>query len=66
MKCPICKGKGILDIPKKLNPYFKIQVDARYVAKTLRAEKYSYREVARLMGYNNPQSIKSLIESTKT
>jgi|GEM_PF-3081267 len=64
LKCPICKGKGTIDIPNKLNPYFNIQVDAKYIAKSLRAEKYSYREIARIMGYNNPQSIKNLIEST--
>ena len=62
IKCPICNGKGVINSPDKLNPFFKIEIDAQYVAKSLRAEKYSYREIARLMGYNNPQSIKYLIE----
>lgn len=63
-KCPICKGSGAIKLPNSLNPSFKIELDAQYIAKTLRAEKYSYREIARLMGYKNPQSIKHLIEKT--
>lgn len=63
--CPICKGQGVLPIPNKLNENFRIEVDAVFVAKNLRVNGYSYREIAKLMGYNNPQSIKHLIEKKK-
>jgi len=65
VKCPICNGKGLLPTPNKLNKAFKIELDAQFIAKSLKAEKYSLREIARLMGYNNPQSIKHLLETTK-
>lgn len=62
MECPICRGKGSIEIPASKNPNIRIILNVEYIAKQLRKEDYSYREIARLMGYNNPQSIKNIVD----
>lgn len=59
-KCPMCKGKG--SIPKAKNTK-----DARLrrrsgIAKQLRAEGYTIREIMSLMGYASPQSVTLLLK----
>lgn len=57
-KCPICKGKGIIKSPslkaKKLR-------DKKDIAKILRKEGYSMREIMRLMNYKSTRSISLLL-----
>jgi hypothetical protein len=61
-QCPICRGKGQLEIPKAKQGYLKIELDAKKIAMELRKLEYSLREIAHIMGYNGPQSVKHLIE----
>lgn len=62
IKCPICKGVGKIEMPASKNPNLTIILNAEYIAKQLRNKGFSFREIAKLMGYNNPQSIKHLTE----
>jgi len=62
MKCPICKGSGELKTPNCKNPAIKIELNPKYIATQLRKKGYSFREIAKLMGFKNPQSVKFLIE----
>ena len=63
--CPICRGDGKLDRPKCLRKIYKIEIDPVFVAKSLFEKKFSLREISRIMGYNNPQSVKHLLKLNK-
>ena len=53
--CPICKGKGKLELPYKDTKVWIIV--RRRMAKTLIKNGYSYRQVARLVGYGSTRSV---------
>lgn len=57
-RCPICKGSGLLDCPTLRNKEMKAKKD---IAKILRKEGFSMREIMRLMNYKSPQSVTKLL-----
>lgn len=59
-KCPICKGKGVIDAPALRNKEMKAKKD---IAKILQREGYSMREIMRLMNYKSTRSVTYLLES---
>lgn len=61
-KCPICRGSGKIEKPKQKIKYFRLQRNDEEIAKILKKHEYSYREIAKLMGYKNAQSIKHLVD----
>jgi len=63
--CPICRGTGTLEKPKCLRKIYKIEIDPVFIAQSLLDKEFSYREIARIMGYNNPQSIKHILGLSK-
>ena len=63
-QCPVCRGKGELQLPKiKLN-YYKIEIDPQKVAIELNKLGYSMREIAQIMGFNSPGSVKHLLDKS--
>lgn len=53
--CPICKGTGQLEPPGKQNK--GAVINNTVMAKLLRKEGYSLRQIAKFLGYNSPQSV---------
>ena len=58
--CPVCGGNGQLEAPKGKT---KQDPDGRFAhaAKALKAEGYTVREIARLLGYKHPGSVSHLL-----
>ena len=54
MKCPVCKGKGCLPEPRKIERDRASEKKA--MAKTLRANGYSIRQIADFLGWKSPRS----------
>lgn len=61
MRCPVCKGTGELINPKR-GPIDEIAAK-RTMAKALHAEGYSYREIAKLVGWKSPRSVQLALET---
>jgi len=61
--CPVCKGKGKLELPFKNTRDWKI-VKKRMV-KTLIESGYSYRQVCKFLGYGSTRSIGIIIHNKK-
>ncbi len=60
MKCPVCKGKGHLPEPRKVE---RDRTKERYeMAKVLRANGYSIRQIADFLGYKSPRSVVVALE----
>ena len=57
MKCPKCKGTGVVKNFESLEKESK-----SIMAKALRDQGYSFREVAKIMGYASVRSVQILIE----
>lgn len=59
--CPICHGTGSIENPhgKGKNMEFKI-----HVAKTLKEQGFSIREIMKVMGYKSPRSVQDLLNQT--
>lgn len=60
MKCPTCKGHG--EIEKPGNTIVSRQRRRKEIAKTLRSEGYSIREIMALMSYKSTNSVSKLLE----
>ena len=60
--CPICNGSGKIDEPKNLPADLFSQRVA--IAKKLREQKFSIREIMRIMNYKSPQSVSLLLNKT--
>ena len=61
IECPLCKGKGELNSPRDLG-----EVDEkRHVAKLLREQGHSFREIMRHLGYNSPSAVQYLLDEPK-
>lgn len=60
MKCPICDGSGKLQMPER-KPFTKTEVDLSAIAKRLRQEGYSFREITSIMGFKHPGSISYIL-----
>lgn len=60
-ECPICKGTGKYDLPKKM------QVDSAEIKKRLavelRAKGYSIRQIMTALGYKSPISIQLMLKT---
>lgn len=61
IECPICKGSGKIKGAKKTAETRKRR--RADIAKRLKEEGYSIREIMALMGYKSPQSITLLLAS---
>lgn len=59
IKCPICKGHGEVDGPA--NAVAARQRRQSDVAKKLKSEGYTVREIMALMGYKSTNSVSVLI-----
>lgn len=57
--CPVCEGEGKIEAPSLKQ---KMMEEKRKIAKSLQDQKYSIREIMRLMGYKSPRSIQQLLE----
>lgn len=60
-KCPACKGTGELEVlPRHIedNQHGMKQL----VAETLISKGYSFRQVAKILGYKSPRSVQYLLE----
>jgi hypothetical protein len=58
-KCPLCKGKGELSEPLRFGHRV---IDNSVMAKLLRKEGYSLREIMRFLQYNSPNSVAKLLK----
>jgi len=57
--CPVCCGAG--KITKAGNNIASKQRRRKLIAETLRAEGYTIREIAALMGYKSPSTVHQLL-----
>jgi transposase-like protein len=59
IKCPICKGTGKLEHPKHLN-----DMEEKHAAVLLLYDnKFSIRQIMRIVGYKSPNTIQEIIRS---
>lgn len=58
IKCPICKGKGFIIEP---NPKDRM-INNSIMAKLLRKEGYTIRQIMRFLEYKSPRSIQLLLK----
>ncbi len=56
MKCPQCKGIGIV-----INPTLLVPKDKESKVEFLLKEGFSFRQVCKIMGYKSPNSITRLL-----
>ena len=56
MKCPICKGTGKIEKP------FHSYITKRIMARLLKKEGYSIRQIMKFLDYKSPQSIQGLLK----
>jgi len=59
--CPMCKGKGWIKV--KTNMRNVVSIDTKQKAFLLRKEGYTFREIAKKLGFNNPESANCAIKS---
>lgn len=60
MKCPVCKGKGCLPEPRKVQR--DRTKERRDMAKVLRANGYSIRQIQEFLGWKSPRSVVIALE----
>lgn len=61
MKCPVCKGKGNLPEPRKVAR--DRAAERRAMAKVLRSNGYSIRQIADFLGWKSPRSVVEALEA---
>lgn len=61
MKCPVCNGKGHLPEPRKIER--DRSKERRNMAKVLRANGYSIRQIQDFLGWKSPRSVVVALES---
>jgi hypothetical protein len=57
LKCPICKGKGVINKPVPKDR----MINNAIMTKLLRKEGYTIRQIMRFLEYKSPQSIQRLL-----
>ena len=57
--CPICKGCGVIEIPHVYK--IKKAINKKIMAKLLRKEGYSMRQIQVFLDYKSPRSIHKII-----
>jgi hypothetical protein len=55
MRCPVCKGKGELPEPRQAGR--DRSKERRDMAKVLRKNGYSIRQIANFLGWKSPRSV---------
>lgn len=60
MKCPVCKGKGELPEPRQV--LRDRTRERRDMARVLRANGYSIRQIADFLGWKSPRSVVVALE----
>ena len=58
--CPVCKGSGHLSISRRVTR--DRTKERRAMAKVLRANGYSIRQIADLLGWKSPRSVQLALE----
>lgn len=58
IKCPVCKGDGII---KKSQKKYSDKKLKRECANILREHGYSIREIMKLLGYKSPRAVQYLL-----
>jgi len=61
VKCLFCKGTGELESPRDI-ALIEIKVE---VAKGLRKEGYSIRQIMKIMNYKSPSAVTHLLKASK-
>jgi len=62
IQCPICKGLGVLQAPKKGVIDMKMRNDAVMI---LFKAGYSYREISKMLGMKSHSSVQKIINKSK-
>lgn len=75
IKCPVCKGDGEIDLSslrKRMGIKGAVKVETSkkqqrvqmntIMAKLLRQEGYSFREIAKFLGYASPRSVQMCLK----
>jgi transposase len=57
MKCPICKGSGLIKPPKNILNKHDLKMLKREAIYILKEQGYSYREIMKMFGYKSTRSI---------
>ena len=60
VKCPICKGLGEIEAPKRLGTDFK-----RRATETLRDNGFSLRDIQKYLGYKSVCSVQHFLKQEK-
>jgi hypothetical protein len=64
MKCPVCKGSGEIQEPKKRAR--DKSAERRRIARILHATKlFSYRQIADAVGWKSPRSVMLAVKETR-
>ncbi len=63
VKCPICKGKGLL--PKPTAGKWGKSVTKRVMCRLLRKEGYTYRAIMRFLNLKSPRSVAQYLYPSK-
>jgi hypothetical protein len=56
VKCPTCNGHGLIEVKLSYTDTNKP------LAKALRSKGYTFREIAKMLGYKHPGSISNLLK----
>lgn len=60
-KCPACKGTGEIDFsPRHVEDHQRGM--KQIVAETLIKSGYSFRQIAKILGYKSPRSVQYLLD----
>jgi hypothetical protein len=63
-RCLACKGTGWINPPKPNHAVYDKDGERKKAAEALRHYGYPLREIAEILGYKHPQSIKSLLDKS--
>jgi len=58
MKCPVCKGKGIVNTPRNLEQEISLR---EKTVRALRKQGYTFHAIMHIVGYKSPQSISKIL-----
>lgn len=65
IKCPICRGTGKIEFGKLQSKKKEWVMVKKDMCKTLVKDGFSYRQVAKLLGFKSPASVVFIINNRK-